>query len=241
MLAICSGADIIGRTIKSMCELNDNIVPCNQQHIVGTVAYISCGSYYDMPSETSPHLSQKLTCLSSGGWDKVALRCKPRCGRVTQSATAYVVGGKKAKNVAEIPWTAAIYKRDMLICSGTILSEKLIISAAHCFFREQPSSVNECVVLEPLDLFKIAVGKYYRDRLIEETFVPQFFNISEVISVPGYDGYMGFFSADFILLVLDDYIVFRQHIVPICIDKESTFEEDTTVKAGLIGTVAGES
>lgn len=170
----------------------------------------------------------------------MALRCKPRCGRVTQSATAYVVGGKKAKNVAEIPWAAAIYKRDMLICSGTIISEKLITSAAHCFFREQPSSVNEAVVLEPLDLFKIAVGKYYRDRLVEESFVPQFFNISEVISVPGYDGYMGFFAADFILIVLDDFIVFRQHIVPICIDKDSYLEEDTTVKPGLLGTVAGE-
>lgn len=190
--------------------------------------------------ETS-HLSQKLTCLSTGGWDKVALRCSPRCGRVTQSATAYVVGGKKAKNVAEIPWTAAIYKRDTLICSGTIISEKLVVSAAHCFFREQPSSINECVVLEPLELFKIAVGKYYRAQSMEEAFVPQFFNISEVVSVPGYDGYMGFFSADFIILVLDDFIVFRQHIVPICIDKDRTLEEDTTVKPGLIGTVAGDT
>lgn len=102
-------------------------MPCNQQHIVGTVAYITCGSYYDFPSESS-YLSQKLTCLSTGVWDKVAIRCKPRCGRVTQSATAYVVGGKKAKNIAEVPWTAAIYKRDVLICGGTIISEKLVVS-----------------------------------------------------------------------------------------------------------------
>lgn len=192
-----------------------------------------------MPSESS-HLSQKLTCLSTGVWDKVALRCKPRCGRVTQSATAYIVGGKKAKNIAEVPWAAAIYKRDVLICGATIISEKLVLSAAHCFFREQPSSITESVVLEPLELFKIAVGKYFRDPNANETYASQFFNVSEIVSVPGYDGYMGFFSADFIIVVVDNYIIFRQHIVPICIDKDSVFEEDTTVQPGLVGAVAGE-
>lgn len=191
-----------------------------------------------MPSQSS-HLSQKLTCLSTGDWDKVAIRCTPRCGRVTQSATAYVVGGKKAKNIAEVPWAAAIYKRDVLICGGTIISEKLILSAAHCFFREQPSSLIEAVALEPLELFRIAVGKYYRDPNAQESFAPQFFEVSEVISVPGYDGFMGFFSADFIIIVVNDYIVFRQHISPICVDKDSVLEEDITVKPGLMGTVAG--
>jgi hypothetical protein len=57
--------------------------------------------------------------------------------------------------------------------------------------------------------------------------------------VPGYDGYMGFFSADFIIAIVDDYIIFRQHIVPVCIDKDSVLEEDTTVQAGLTGSVAG--
>lgn len=122
-LAICSGADVTGKTIKTICELNGNNVPCNQQHIVGTVAYIQCGSYYDPPQDSS-HFSKKLTCLSSGGWDKIALRCEPRCGRITQLATAYVINGKKAKNIAEVPWTAAIYKRETLICGGSIISER---------------------------------------------------------------------------------------------------------------------
>lgn len=101
--AICSGADVIGRTIKTICEVNDKFVPCNQQHVVGTIAHITCGSYYEMPNlNVSKHLSQTLTCLSTGSWDKIALRCTPKCGRVTQAATAYVVGGKKAKNVAEV-------------------------------------------------------------------------------------------------------------------------------------------
>ncbi|XP_070504718.1 modular serine protease-like [Chironomus tepperi] len=237
---ICSGADVIGRTIKTVCEVNDKFVPCNQQHVVGTIAHITCGAYYEMPDlNVTKHLSQKLTCLSTGSWDKIALRCSPKCGRVTQAATAYVIGGKKAKNVAEVPWVAAIYKRDYLICGGTIISERLVISAAHCFFKEQPSSLTESVILEDLSLFKVAVGKYNRDISAQETFKSQFFNISEVISVPGYDGYMGFFSADFIIVVLDDFIVFRQHIVPICIDKNTNLEEEMIVEQGLIGIVGG--
>lgn len=123
--AICSGADVTGKTIKTNCELNGKTVSCNQQHLVGTVAFIECGPFYDMPKELS-HLSKKLTCQSSGSWDKLALRCLPRCGRITQLSTAYVVNGRKAKNIGEVPWTAAIYKRDVLICGGSIISERLI-------------------------------------------------------------------------------------------------------------------
>lgn len=208
--------------------MNGKIVPCNQQHIIATIAYIECGPYYDMPSDTS-HLSKKLTCQSSGSWDKLALRCIPRCGRITQVATAYVVHGKKAKNIAEVPWSVAIYKRDILICGGSIISEKLVVSAAHCFFREQPSSLVEAVIQEDLSLFQVAVGKYYRNLSAIEEFQPQFFNISELISVPGYEGYMGFYSADFAIAVLDDFIVFRQHISPICVDKDKVLEEETEV------------
>jgi hypothetical protein len=76
------------------------------------------------------HLKTKIlcsrTCLSSGSWDKIALRCQPRCGRITQQATAYVVNGRKAKHVGEVPWAAAVYKRGILICGGSIISERSI-------------------------------------------------------------------------------------------------------------------
>lgn len=99
--------------------------------------------------------------------------------------------------------------------------------------------MTESVLLEDLSLFKIATGKYFRDYTAVEDFAPQFFNISEVISVPGYDGYMGFFSADFAIIVIDDFIVFRQHIAPVCVDKMKLLEEETEVPSALTGTVAG--
>jgi hypothetical protein len=109
---------------------------------------------------------------------------------------------------------------------------------AHCFFREQPSNLLESVVMEDLAEYKIAVGKYFRDYDANEAYSTQFLNIQEAISVPGYDGYMGFYSADFIVLVLDDFIKFRQHVIPICIDNDFDLEEEINLQHGLIGTVS---
>lgn len=50
---------------------------------------------------------------------------------------------------------------------------------------------------------------------------------------------MGYFSADFAIIVLDGYITFRQHISPICVDKNTFLQEDTVMAEGLIGTVGG--
>lgn len=47
---------------------------------------------------------------------------------------------------------------------------------------------------------------------------------------------MGFYSADFIILVLDNFIIFRQHIVPVCIDRNINLEEDLTIPQALNGT-----
>ena len=39
----------------------------------------------------------------------------------------------KETNVTEVPWHVGIYLNDTQICGGTIVSERVVISAAHCF------------------------------------------------------------------------------------------------------------
>lgn len=101
------------------------------------------------------------------------------------------------------------------------------------------SSLAESVELDDLTLFKVSVGKYFRNISAIEDLPPQFFNIIEVISVPGYDGYIGFFSADFAIVILDEFILFRPHILPICVNKANYLAEESELSAGLNGTVAG--
>jgi hypothetical protein len=42
-----------------------------------------------------------------------------------------------------------------------------------------------------------------------------------------------------VIAVLDNFITFRQHIAPVCVDRTNLFEEDAAVPEGLLGTVAG--
>lgn len=95
------------------------------------------------------------------------------------------------------------------------------------------------MALEDLELFKVAAGKYFRNASASEDYAPQLLNILEVISVPGYDGYVGFYSGDFSVLVLEEFIIFRPHILPICVDKDNFLSEETEIASGLNGTVAG--
>ncbi|CAG9540385.1 unnamed protein product [Cercopithifilaria johnstoni] len=46
-----------------------------------------------------------------------------------------VLGGTDVE-VGEHPWTVAIYMKSNYCCVGTLISRKHVITAAHCFFRE---------------------------------------------------------------------------------------------------------
>ena len=109
----------------------------------------------------------------------------------------------------------------------------------HCFFKELSSSATESVALEDLSLFQVAVGKFYRDLSAAEEFPSQLLKVDEIISVPGYDGYMGFFAADFAIVVVSGFVRFRPHISPVCVDKDNFLAEEAEVAGGLNGTVAG--
>ena len=58
--------------------------------------------------------------------------------------------------MTEVPWHVAIYQDDEQICGGTIVSERLVISAAHCF------SGTKSPHLIDYKKFKVAAGKTQR-------------------------------------------------------------------------------
>ncbi|VBB27729.1 unnamed protein product [Acanthocheilonema viteae] len=55
-----------------------------------------------------------------------------------------VLGGTDVE-VGEHPWTVALYLYDFYCCVGTLISRKHVITAAHCFIREDAkTSVGRC-------------------------------------------------------------------------------------------------
>lgn len=235
---MCPTIFVLGRTIKTDCVRNGASVPCEGSLPPGTLANIKCKNGYRLPDRTD--LQPTLSCLDSGDWDYAPFRCSPVCGAPTPKAKPYVVNGKDT-DIAEVPWAVAIYRTDVLICGGTILTEKLVVSAAHCFFKEEETvaSPTDTVSLYPKDSFKIVVGKYFRDIAAKESLPIQEFKVSDIVTVPGYDGYTGYFAADIAIVVLNNFIEFKPHIAPICLERNLEFSEEKIVREGSEGLVAG--
>ena len=81
----------------------------------------------------------------------------------------------KNLNVTEAPWHVGIYQNGEQICGGTIVSERVVITAALCF------SVNTNFVHTfDVKTFKVAAGKYKRGLDAEETLKTQIRDVLEV-------------------------------------------------------------
>ena len=113
-------------------------------------------------------------CLKNGQWDHQVLQCQANCGRVATHSTPMTIGGKTS-NVTSIPWHVGIYLNEVLICGGTIISERVVISAAHCF-SDATDKIHEIA----LETFQVAAGKFKRALSEKESPAPQIMEVQEV-------------------------------------------------------------
>ena len=78
-----------------------------------------------------------------------------------------------------VPWHVSIYQNDEQICGGTIISERVVISAAHCFSQ----STNNTHEID-YKIFKVAAGKTKRDLFEQESLPTQVKDVLEVVIPP---------------------------------------------------------
>ena len=78
-----------------------------------------------------------------------------------------------------VPWHVAIYKNEEQICGGTIISERLVISAAHCFSMSK-NNTHEI----DYKIYKVAAGKSMRNLFEQETQATQIKDVLEVVIPP---------------------------------------------------------
>ena len=81
----------------------------------------------------------------------------------------------KNLNVTEAPWHVGIHQNGTQICGGTIVTERVVITAAHCFSRK-----TKFVHTFDVKDFQVAAGKYERGLDAEETLETQIRDVVEV-------------------------------------------------------------
>ncbi|XP_076299621.1 modular serine protease-like [Lasioglossum baleicum] len=235
--------DLNSASIVADCKYHGpDYVTCESPR-PGTVATLKCRDNY-REDRTLPSLTS-VTCTDTGQWFPEPLRCVPVCGKVLTPPTPLVVNGIAA-NIAEFPWHATLFKavnpnaKKEFHCGGTIIQERLLITAAHCVYNERTGRKED-----PSKYF-VAAGNIHRDydyphhnpAMVEKTAVKNIYVPCE------YNGMFGFYKADIAILEVTVPFVFSTTLLkPICLDYPNNilFSNMSGRVAGFGRTALGES
>uniref|UniRef100_A0A2H1V6G0 SFRICE_019121 n=1 Tax=Spodoptera frugiperda TaxID=7108 RepID=A0A2H1V6G0_SPOFR len=162
---------------------------------------------------------------------RAGLQCSD-CGRLGDPADPLLLGSGREARRNELPWHVAIFKgtRHEQWCSGTIIRNNVVISAAHCFWSQGG-------LLSPTN-FVVAAGKLYRTWDHPNDTNVQISDIREIRVPDRFQGSATNYQDDISLLTLVSNLVYTQHVRPVCIDFD--YELDSRqLKVFSVGKVAG--
>lgn len=228
---------IIGVTISANCFASvdgmEQQQKCETPSEPVTKAHIICQPGYERSGAM-----QIITCDQNGRWSPLPSKCTEICGKkgIRDGNIDSTV------DLTEVPWNVGIYKQLESsthfehLCSGTIISAKVVVSAIHCFWN---TSENR---RQNVSQFKVIAGKTLRDATANEPFATQFFSIDDVAYIDNnneqYRDYQGNYEFDVAVVILNQFIVYTNHIAPACIEYGLTYNQ-LEVEDGLTGTVSG--
>ncbi|RKP04833.1 trypsin-like cysteine/serine peptidase domain-containing protein [Thamnocephalis sphaerospora] len=73
-----------------------------------------------------------------------------------------VVNGQKAQ-LGEFPYAAHVFLRGRTVCGGTLISDRHILTAAHCVLRIPPSTSKRPPTVQPANRFTVTLGRLAND------------------------------------------------------------------------------
>ncbi|XP_055639693.1 transmembrane protease serine 11B-like [Toxorhynchites rutilus septentrionalis] len=134
-----------------------------------------------------------------------------------------IIGGNHAKS-GDIPWHVAIFHDDQYQCGGSIISRRIILTAAHCLTKENSNRTLE------VDLLKVYIG------LVDISTREDFFNYAVTDVAIHMDYNAALHTTDIGILKLGRDIVFNNFIKPVCLYSNTT---DISTLYSRYGKVAG--
>lgn len=218
---------IVSTRLQASCEYNKQSTSCLKDVKPGTLAKYSCGEFYQPVSDFHKH-NDEAVCQQNGEWSTEILKCEPRCGYL-KAPIPLIVNGFHSD--ITFPWHATIYmRRDdefVFACGATLITELVVLSAAHCVFATNESDV------------KVVIGKRYSSFKIssDEAFA-QAFEVARIVRHPLYLDKIGNYGSDIALVELNQSVALSDDVHPVCIDWEL---DDITshLTRNRVGIIAG--
>ncbi|XP_076176268.1 uncharacterized protein LOC143151219 isoform X2 [Ptiloglossa arizonensis] len=179
----------------------------------------STRSYYTLSYNEKPLdktiLTFKPSECSSG--EILRVKCKNlECGIRTQAPSQARIVGGGSSSAGSWPWQVALYKEGDYQCGGALISDRWILSAAHCFYHAQ-------------DEYWVArIGATRRGSFPSP--YEQVLRLDHISLHPEYID-NGFIN-DIAMLRLEEPAIFSDYVRPICLP-------ETEPKSGTMCTVTG--
>ncbi|XP_063908174.1 uncharacterized protein LOC135126227 isoform X2 [Zophobas morio] len=184
--------------------------------VEGTRAHFQCSPFYEIQGLNK----FPVRICSRGQWSGGIPECVPVCGKkgITKDPTL-IVGGFNTTSL-EYPWQTALYfkRTKVLICGGTLLSQKTILTAAHCVTNDKGQ-------LQPKENYIVAVGKSYRSYNDSRDNAAQFSSIEEMYVSRQYKGYIQHYFGDIAIIVVNTTFVLSLNVQPVCVVWEKKFHQ----------------
>ncbi|KAF2880721.1 hypothetical protein ILUMI_25463 [Ignelater luminosus] len=202
-------------TIIVSCSLGAQQLDSCKDAVEGVQAFLRCADLY----ENSDIENYPFRTCKDGSWDHVFPQCRPICGQKRPDGVPNVIGGENATK-GDYPWHVGIYEASSKnnICGGSLISARIVISAAHCF-----SSLSNGQKYSK-DKYLIAAGKYYRNYNHVEDKSAQYSNVDNIMFPPRYKGEINHYEADLAVVILTNPFTFTPRVQPVCVDWTTKFE-----------------
>uniref|UniRef100_A0A336MIR4 CSON002307 protein n=1 Tax=Culicoides sonorensis TaxID=179676 RepID=A0A336MIR4_CULSO len=202
--------ELLYNPIKTKVDCGFDI-SCVGPQITGTSVNISCNSDYIQPKSID---YTQINCLNDGSWSQPIYDCFKALIDV-KNVLPLSTGGDETQ-INQVPYHAALYRRTekdgqtrvFLKCSCTIISNRVIVTAAHCFHKKTTRL--------DMSTFFVVAGKFHRKYEILDPNTQE----SELSEIYIHDSYKNqdLFRDDLALVILETAFKFSPVVQKVEVD-----------------------
>nr|XP_049704047.1 modular serine protease-like isoform X1 [Helicoverpa armigera] len=224
-------------SVKYSCHVTSNGIQgrreCNESEPTGTKVESICNE----PIYHSAYPLPMMECDENGNWKPQLITCPTNCGRRTPAVDVLVAGGQPALR-GQLPWHVAIYRKPTKsqnfyrqICGGSLISNSIVLTAAHCFWNDTDRSVQP-------SLFAVAAAKLYRDWDDPNDKNAQKSHVKDIQVAELFRGGAANYQEDIAVVFLETPVNYGAEVSPVCLSFDINFYRSQMLP-GVLGKVAG--